>query len=343
MKTTVKIGDQETILLFGGHVLSQTKQTLDKCVQGLVEGQNAGWIKETVAGLSSYWDALINEIPEVTDAIPASDQITDLDSWLRHGGSSDDAQQVENLPNVVVGPLLVAIQLDQYWRYLELLWSQQDLPHVDDLQADLVARQAEEHGSKVEVLGFCVGLLGAITVSSSSNRQDFEKYGAAAMRMAMLIGALLDARELWDKGIGKGKSVSYATAWRNAKQHENLTRNISSLFPEAYISVLFDKTRTTVTTSERTAPSLVRQLRAANLTVAEIGIDGHIHAPGPERERHTKAIVKLCRGSVGLQFADASLLTLPTYDNHGDGIPISPDRGDMTEMVLSSILMLECN
>ncbi|MCJ1402385.1 hypothetical protein MMC11_005605 [Xylographa trunciseda] len=343
MKTTIKSDEQETILLFGGHVLSQTKQTLDKLVQGLVAGPNADWIKETVAGLSSYWDALINEIPEVAGTIPGSDQIADLDSWLQHGRGSDEAQQDENLPNVVVGPLLVAIQLDQYWRYLELLRSQQDLPHVRDLQADLVARQAEEHGSKVEVLGFCVGLLGAIAVSSSSNRQDFEKYGAAAMRMAMFIGALLDAREVWDRGIGKGKSVSYATAWRNAKQHEDLTRIVSSLFPEAYISVLFDKARTTVTTSERTASSLVRQLRAAGLTVAEIGINGHIHAPGPERERHTKAIVKLCRESPGLQLADASLLALPTYDNHGDGIPISPDRGDMTEMVLSSILMMQCD
>ena len=235
----------------------QIKPTLDKLVQGLVEGPNANWIKTTVAGLASYWDAFINKIPEVAGTIPVRDQIADLDSWLRHGRGSDDGQQDETLPNVVVGPLLVAIQLDQYWGYLGLLRSQQDLSHVDDLQADLVARQAEEHGSKVEVLGFCVGLLGAIAVSSSSNRQDLEKYGAAAMRMAMFTGALLDAREVWDKGIGKGKSVSYATAWRNAKQHEDLTRIISSLYPEAYISVLFDKPRTTVTTSERTAPSLV--------------------------------------------------------------------------------------
>ncbi|KAI0124996.1 hypothetical protein BJ170DRAFT_673048 [Xylariales sp. AK1849] len=343
MKSTNSLAEPETVLLFGGHVLSQTKHTLDKLVQGLAEGPNADWIKETVAGLSSYWDALTNKIPDVAGAIPGSHLLADLDSWLRHGRVPDGTQQDDTLPNVVVGPLLIAIQLDQYWRYLELLRSEKGLPYGSDLQADLVARQTERHGSKVEVLGFCVGLLGAVAVSSSFNRQDFEKYGAAAMRMAMLIGALLDAREVWDKGIGKGKSVSYATAWRDAKQHEDLTRIVSSLFPEAYISVLFDKARATVTTSERTAPSLVRQLRAAGLTVAEIGIDGHIHAPGPDRERHTKAIVELCSEKPGLQFADASLLALPTYDNHGDGIPISPDRGDMTEMVLSSILMLQCN
>lgn len=343
MKTAIKTGEQEEILIFGGHVLPQTKQTLDKLVQGLVEGPNADWIKETVSGLSSYWDALITEIPDIAGAISGSDELVNLDSWLRHGRGSDDAQQDETLSSLVVGPLLVAIQLDQYWRYLEHWRSRQNLPYVDDLQADLVARQAEEHGPKVEVLGFCVGLLGALAVSSSFNRQDFEKYGAAAMRMAMLIGALLDAREVWDKDIGKGKSVSYATAWRNAKQHGDMTRIVSSLFPEAYVSVLFDKARTTVTTSERTAPSLVRQLRAAGLTVAEIGISGHIHAPGPEREYHTKAIVKICRESPDLQFADASMLALTTYDNRGDGIPISPDRGDMTEMVLSSILMRQCD
>lgn len=351
MDITAGTDMETTIFIFGGHVLSQTKQTLDKLVQGLVEGPNSEWVKETVAGLPGYWDLLISEIPEVAGTIQGSLHLADLDSWLRQpaGHGSHCTGSEENLPNAVVGPLLVAIQLDQYWHYLQhegLTTGPQKDP-----QADLVAQnnrltqngKQSSDGPRVEVLGFCVGLLGALAVSSSSNRQDFEMYGAAAMRMGMLIGALIDAREVWDKGLGKGKSVSYATGWRGAKQHEDLTRIISSLFPEAYVSVLFDKARATVTTSERTAPSLVRQLRAAGLTVAEIGIEGHIHAPGPERKRHTNSLIELCRRSPGLQFADASRLALPTYDNHGDGIPISSDRGDMTKMVLSSILMLQCN
>ncbi|KAG6361743.1 hypothetical protein INS49_009971 [Diaporthe citri] len=342
--------EETTIFVFGGHVLSQTKRTLDKLVRALVDGPNSKWINDTVAELPGYWDIMASEISEVGSTIPGSQHLADLGSWLKHlDRSSDQAGQDESMPNIVVGPLLVAIQLDQYWRYLQHDRSSKGLSCQEDLQAELVARQKEQkeqrssRGPRVEVLGFCVGLLGAVAVASSSNRQEFEKYGAVAMRLAMLIGAMIDAREAWDKGLGKGKSVSYATAWRDGKQHEDLTRIVSSLFPEAYISVLFDKARATVTTSERTAPSLVRQLRGAGLTVAEIGIEGHIHAPGPERKRHTNSLVELCCRSPGLQFPEAALMALPTYDNHGDGVPISLDRGDMTKVVLSSILMLQCN
>nr|APX43978.1 polyketide synthase [Pestalotiopsis microspora] len=340
--STLKTSKPVTVLLFGGHVLSQTKQSLAPLLKALAEGPNSKWIKDTVTGLPAYWDALVNEIPDIGSAVSGAELLADLDSWLQHGLGHEASFSDESLPNLVVGPLLVAIQLDQYWRYLENFSPLREASRGDDLQAALVASQSQADGFKVEILGFCVGLLGALSVASSRNRQDYENFGAAAMRISMFIGALLDAREVWDKNIGKGKSVSYATAWRGPKQFEQMNSIISSLFPEAYTSVLFDKARATVTTSERTAPSLVRQLRAAGLTVAEIGIDGHIHSPGPERARHTDIIAELCRKKQGLKFADASELALLTYDNQGGGLPITPDRGDMTEMVLNSILVSQC-
>ncbi|KAI0009527.1 hypothetical protein F4779DRAFT_368622 [Xylariaceae sp. FL0662B] len=341
MGSNVKTFKDANTFLFGGHVQSPTRERLDKRVHSLLEGPNAGWIKETVTGLSDYWHALTTKIPEVSGTISGSQQLAHLDSWLQHGIDTDETTPDENFPNAVVGTLLVAIQLDQYWRYLEIARHSKGLPCDVDLQADLVASQKRQQ--QPVVLGFCVGLLAALAVSSSANRKDFESYGAAAIRIGMLIGAIVDAREVWDKGLGKGKSISYATAWRGARQHAEMTRIISAFYPEAYISVLFDEARATVITSERTAPSLVRQLRAASLVVVEIGIEGHIHTPGPDRKRHTKALVELCREKSGLQFADASKLALPAYDNRGDGKQISPGRGDITEIVLESILMLQCN
>ncbi|KAJ2968444.1 hypothetical protein NUW58_g10219 [Xylaria curta] len=51
----------------------------------------------------------------------------------------------------------------------------------------------------------------------------------------------------------------------------------------------------------------------------------------------------MCRRITGLQFANASKLALPTYDNYGNGVPVSSDHGDMTDMVLKSILTQQCN
>ncbi|KAI0973119.1 hypothetical protein F4678DRAFT_427984 [Xylaria arbuscula] len=341
MGSNVETFKGANVFLFGGHVVTQTKESLNKNVQSLLDGPNSNWVMKTVAGLQEYWDLLTTKIPEVASTISSLHVPTTLGSWFRHNDEFGETSKDDKLPNSAVGPLLVAIQLDQYWRYLQFVRHGKGIPDHDDLQAELVASQKRQQ--QPIVLGFCVGLLGALAVSGSANRQDFERYGAAAMRIAMLVGAIIDAREVWDKSLGKGKSISYATAWRGAKQHEDMTRIISAMYPEAYVSVLFDEARATITTSERTAPSLVRQLRAASLVVAEIGIEGHIHAPGPDRKRHTEALIELCRELPGLRFADASSLALPTYDNQGDGKQISPDRGDMTEMVLRSIMMLQCN
>ena len=352
MLTTIDKAPEATLLLFGGHVITQTKQTLEGLIRSLAEGPNAKWITEAVAGLPTYWEALVRKIPEVGGAVQGARLLADLDSWLRN--VNDGPQQLEdaNLPNIVVGPLLVAIQLDQYWRYLELQRHNRNLSYDDvvDLQADLVSRRKQPGStskSSIEVLGFCAGLIGALAVASSANRHDFERYGATAIRLGMLIGAMVDAREEWDKGLGKGGSVSYAIAWRGAQQAADMRRIVSALSPEAYIGVLYDETRATVTTSERTAPTLVRQLRAAGLTVAEIGIKGHIHTPGPERNKHTDALVELCGEIEGLQYAGAAGLALPTYDNNdnqAEGKPIvSTDQRNMTEMVARSILVEQCH
>ncbi|RMZ82270.1 hypothetical protein DV738_g1891, partial [Chaetothyriales sp. CBS 135597] len=333
---------EATVLLFGGHVLSQTKDSLDKLIRPLVDGPNANWITATVAGLPQYWDGLTKKIPEIDGTIPGTALLADLDSWLRNGPQSEE-QPDADLPNVVVGPLMVAIQLNQYWRYLELQQiGRGQNPENIDLQADLVARQRQTK-QPVETLGFCAGLIAALAVASSSNRQDFEKYGAAAVRLGMLIGALIDAREAWDKGRGQGQSVSYATGWRTQQQADEMARIISALEPDTYVAVLYDEARSTVTTSERTAPALVRQLRKVGVTAVDLGIQGHIHTPGLERKRHTDALVQLCSEMPGLQFADPASLVLPTYDNEGQGKPVLPERGNLVEMALRSILTQQCN
>lgn len=179
---------------------------------------------------------------------------------------------------------MVLIQLTQYWRYSELLHQEQP---PADLQASVVA--ASKSDSSFETLGFCFGLLGALSVASASNRQDFQKYGATAVRLAMLIGALVDAREVWDKTSGKGGSIFFAIAWLDSKQASEVRRIIDARSPDAYVAVLYDEARATVTTSESTAPLLVKQLRAAGAIVAEIGIKGRIHSPDADRKIDTDA------------------------------------------------------
>ncbi|KAL9619500.1 MAG: hypothetical protein Q9160_005863 [Pyrenula sp. 1 TL-2023] len=328
---------ESTIFLFGPHVGTFTKLSMEKLIRPISQGLHRDWILEAILELPSYWDALISKMPEIARAIPGPKQLSDLDSWLRHG-AADIAPDV-TLPSIIVGPLVVLIQLTQYWQFLEL--SHKGQPAAD-VQASLVASSKDY--KKTESLGFCAGLLGALAVASANNRQEFQKYGAVAVRLAMLIGALIDAREVWDKASGKGGSVSFATAWVGPKQASDVTRIINTLSPDAYVAVLYDEARATVTTSERTASALVKHLRAAGAIVAEIGIKGHIHSPDPDRKAHTDALVQLCDSMHGLQYADTAKLALPTYNNRAEARPVSPDhQGSMTEMVLRAILVQQCD
>ncbi|KND87339.1 Conidial yellow pigment biosynthesis polyketide synthase [Tolypocladium ophioglossoides CBS 100239] len=335
---------ESTIFLFGPHVGTFTKQSVEKLVRPFSHSVHRTWILDTIAGLPKYWDALIDKIPNMAGTIPSHRQLADLERWLRHGAvdmgmtQDDDA----NLPSIVVGPLVVFIQLTQYWRYLELTRTN-NLGETADLQADLVLRQKQQGAPKVESLGFCAGLLAAVAVASASNRQEFYKYGAVAVRLAMLIGALIDVQEAWDKGHEKGGSVSYAIAWRGQKQADEVTRIVESLSPNAYVAVLYDEARATVVTSQRTAPLLLNRLQAAGVTAAEIGIKGHIHSPDPDRKHNADLLVDMCRTFVDLQYVDAASLALPTYINQAEGKPLSRDGSNLTEMVLHAILVEQCN
>ena len=329
---------QATSFVFGGHIGPQSKQSLDKHVRQLLSGPNAKWILDTVAGLPKYWEAATEKLPEMAGTMPGARLLADLETWFRHGPTADDSIAPDaEIPDLWIGVLMVAIQLDQYWRYLEFRFNGQGGKGVSDPQAELMQQKQPSGSNKVETVGFCAGMIAAVAVASSHNRQEFEKYGAAALRVGALMAGLVGAGEEWSKGLGKGGSVSLATAWRTPKQGQDMTRLVSSS-PDAYVSVLFDESRATVTTSERLAPKLVRQLRAAGVTAIPLAFKGQLHTPGAERARHTNALIDICHEMSELQFPDAAGLALPTYIDHPEGKPLSSEETDLIGMVLRSIL-----
>lgn len=324
-------------LVFGGHIGPQSKRTLAKHIRHMLAGVNGPWILETVRGLPRYWDAVVEQIPEVAGTMQGGQLLGDLEAWVRDGAASEEEEAGDadaELPDLWLGPLMIAVQLDQYWRYLQFRF-----PGVQDPQAELV----RVGGGRVETVGFCAGMIVATAVASSHGREEFEKYGAAALRVGVLLGALVGAGEAWDKGLGKGGSVSLATAWRTAKQGDDMARIVAKLSPNAYVSVLFDEARATVTASERLVPKLVRQLRAAGVTAIPLAFKGKLHTPGAERERHTEALIQVCHAMPELQFPDAADLALPTYMDHPEGKPVSSDEVDLMGTVLRSVLFKQLN
>lgn len=325
---------ESTILVFGNYIgTADTKKSMDGIVRQLSQGPHRDWVLDTIAELPNYWDALVAKVPEVATAIPDTPQrLVDLDSWFRHGTSDLAPDAV--VPRPVIGPIIILAQLTQYWRYLELT-------HQREPVADVLASRVASSQRRPASLGFCAGLMPAVAVASAHNRQDFHKYGAVAVRLAMLAGALTDAREAQDRASPSGGSVSFATAWVGQKQGDELRRIVQELSPDAYIAVIYDEARASLVTNEQTGPLLRKRLRAAGIIAADTDMRARLHDPDPTRTGHVDALIELCESMSGLQFADAAGLALATYDNGGDGTRIC--QGNMTELVMRAMLSRQCD
>jgi acyl transferase domain-containing protein/thioester reductase-like protein/SAM-dependent methyltransferase/acyl carrier protein len=342
MNKITEPNEATTVLLFGSQIEKLNKESLDEIRSTLQDGPSREWILKSVAELPYYWDTLAKQIPEITDAVGHKGKhlLTRLHIWVqqipdgKEGG--EFIRELEALPSVVLSPLVVLTQLTQYRQYLELQRrASKALPEAD-IHAQLVGQR------NTSTLGFCMGLLGAFAIASAHTANEVDEYGAVAVRLAMVGGALIDAQDEWSKNEGQGPSKSFATAWRTAAQKEEMERVVDDLFPEAYISVFYDDARGTVTTTERAAPRLVRRLRAAGITTAEVGLRGNIHSPKSDTKEKTKAFLRFLSSTPGLQLPDASHLALPTYTNAGDGKPVDGDAGAMQEVALSTVFMQQC-
>ena len=244
-----------------------------------------------------------------------------IPEWL----DSDTASPLpERLPNIVLTPLVVLAQLAQYAQYVEVA-------HVDaGLGCDRWSPQLRHS----ETLGFCTGFLSALTVSSASNKLDFQTFGAVAVRLAALIGAFVDAED----GDGRvTKSTSLSAAWNTPEQGEELKAAVAE-DPDAYFSVYYDKTRATVTTSSHTFPILQQRLRKHGIVASEIGLQGRYHCTS-HRDK-VDDLIELCDGISELQLPDASDLVIPMYSTtKGDLIT----QGKLHHIALREILLEPCH
>ena len=115
------------------------------------------------------------------------------------------------VPNIVLTPLCVISQLAAYNRYLGL--SHTDSGGRQDTKAHPLAN--------TETAGFCTGLLAALAVSLSATQTELERHGATAVRLAMLIGAIVDAQDALDGG-----STSFSTVWRKPEGFHTLEKTL---------------------------------------------------------------------------------------------------------------------
>lgn len=207
---------EETVLLFGPQALSSEASALNALRTKIVAEERHRWIRHTITDLPSVLQSAIQHCPDLArQATWASSELQQLSSWLSTGSRAAVLDAL-TLPNTILTPLVVTSQLIQYIEYLDLIRSSTN-DRDDLLPSNLQATS--------ETLGLCTGILSALAVSSSNTRLQLENYGSVAIRLAMLIGLVVDARDLSE---AHRSSKSIATRWHSEEQKQKLLSIIAS-------------------------------------------------------------------------------------------------------------------
>ncbi|OXV11593.1 hypothetical protein Egran_00646 [Elaphomyces granulatus] len=309
------------VLLFGPQALAFDNDAAGQLRAMLLNAPGFDWVLKAISELPTHWDEVSRAIPTL-QPFPGMKLLDDFNNWLKTGQFKEATFP---LPNIILTPLVVIIHLTQYSRFLEII------------QPDSLGRQ-DVHASfkrNTETLGLCTGLLSATAVSCSADGLQLQHYGSVAVRLAMIIGALVDAQDVSNGPHGGSKAFS--VAWNTIESGAEMAEILKG-FPEAYISVIFDKKRATVTTTNKTASPLQRQLKEAGLIIGDVNIRGSFHCN--HHRDSLEPLAKFCDSHPEFQFPDASELALPTRSNTGgDNIT----SGKLHHIVSRSMLLEQSN
>ncbi|KAJ6442762.1 Polyketide synthase [Purpureocillium lavendulum] len=307
------------ILLFGSLALSFDAAAFAELRKTVIENNDNSWLAEVISDLPQQQEVTSSALSSLkSPSSRAREQLQGLSDAFATGGPLKTAFP---LPNALLIPLIVAVHLTQYTASLR----QSTIGH--DSRVDIWSSGKRN----METVGLCTGLLSAFAVSSAHNGDEFRRYGAAAVRLGMLIGLAIDGQEQ-EPGTGRHKSLS--VAWTSGDGFANMT-NILREHPKAYVSVYYDGNRATVTAPSTSSFSLSQSLRAAGLAVYELGLYGRFHSA--DNADMADQLAYFCDSHPSFQLPDAASLAIPTRASDSAGVLLL--RGPLHAHALRSILL----
>ncbi|KAM5444215.1 putative PKS/NRPS-like protein biosynthetic cluster [Microsporum ferrugineum] len=309
-----------TIHLFGPQALAFREESFNNLKNALLSTPYNQWILDIIETLPGLWETASKELP-IIQSLPGGHLLENLTIWIKE---KTVPEATFPLPNILLTPLVVITHITQYLRYLE---------HIDPTCPGLNHLQSSIH-TESETLGLCTGLLTAVTVSNSANAEQFRHNGAVAIRLAMLTGALVDAE---NESNSEGGTVSLSVTWNFLKSQVKMLE-ILKQFPQAYISVLYDEKRATITCSKFKAAKLASQLRTDGLIVAELNLHGCFHYQG--HKDAVELLIKFCNSKPELQYTVRKEVGSPNQSYESDSVN---NDAKLHQMALRSILVEQCD
>ncbi|KAK8108961.1 hypothetical protein PG984_014762 [Apiospora sp. TS-2023a] len=282
------------ILVFGAQTPNIPDKAASQLRATLLDSPSSAWVKEALVGLSDDWHSVLKAFPAfetVATTLPPPIFV----GWLQSGAFPKDTT---SLPNYILTPLVVAIHLSQFVDHHQLGPARQ-------------GRYNQVLEETRETLGFCSGLLSAVAVACAGTFEELQQHGATALRLAMLIGLAVDVDNAAVKGNADGW-VSASVGWTSTESGAQLSKVLKRV-PEAYVSVVYDKKRATVTLPKRILTSFLTQLGTGGITATPISLRGRFHHS--HYHETVERLVEFCDANPPFQLPQAANLVLRTRSN----------------------------
>ena len=204
-----------SIALFGPQVTDWTDASLRTVQHRLREDPNLRFLAHSLEQLPTLWPTLQNHLDTFDSA--SFEGLRQLSEFAAGKAPLDSTK----LENVHFAPLTVVSHVVELVRRAKTESGAQQSASSPSLDLYIPDFQA--------VQGFCIGFLGAIALSSSSDWSAFEENIARAVRLAACLGAVIDAEDRTKAADSRATSIS--ARWRTDSERTFLEATLDS-FPE---------------------------------------------------------------------------------------------------------------
>ncbi|KAF7922236.1 hypothetical protein BELL_0143g00130 [Botrytis elliptica] len=306
---------QHSTLVFGPQTNSFDAAHLSAVRNSLVSNKRLKPFYKAIAGLSDFLPTLLAH-DSFLQKLPAVEYCTFLIRWLENGSSAGEPMN-QDLPNMVCTPLTVIIHVVQFFNYLETHYG--PIHAYDNFLASATPAQ-----------GFCIGFLTAAAVTCASDEDTLAKLCSNALRLALCIGAYVD---LDQSNAGENLTTAVMVSWSEKNKPVCDVYEFLKDFPEAYISVISDKTKITITLPQKLRDSISKALLDQGYSVIPLVVFGRFHSS--VQTNACQKLIQLCASTESLQFpqAESPRTALRTGE---DGQEIR--EGPLHEIALVSLL-----
>lgn len=221
--------DDHCLLVFSSLALSYGLDDFARVRKTVLDTNEISWLQEEVVErLATDCSKARSGLADVLDAATCEVARRDF-SELAEAFRTPARPLGVPLPlnNSLLIPLVIIDQLTQYASFIRSSHKQKE-----DKTQSQQEQETQSPGwlnSGVETIGLCTGLLSAFAAAAAHNHDEFRQYGAAAVRIGMLVGLVIDS-QVSTLGLAK-RPRSLSVSWAGSTSRDTLTRILND-YPE---------------------------------------------------------------------------------------------------------------